>query len=212
MYINLCSLFSDFTHILCVNHYVNLSTCQPVNQNMLFNNFIYTSTFTCNIEISYAFIYVDRYVNLSTGRPEYCRLGRPSRPVDQHAIFYYTTWGYLYWVIDTLYETKAKVLWVIYQQRRPSRCMSVHRFPPELHSPLPIPSHLTLLTPLVTFSSTLLKPSPPHPYAYPPLPPSHSLSAPTPSLPLLHLHRIPQMVKNVLFTLRSPQPTGPSFG
>ena len=26
MYINLCSLFNDFTHILCVDHYVNLST------------------------------------------------------------------------------------------------------------------------------------------------------------------------------------------
>ena len=29
MYINLCSLFSDFTHILCVNHYVDQLTGQP---------------------------------------------------------------------------------------------------------------------------------------------------------------------------------------
>ena len=29
----------------------SMSTCRPVDQNMLFSNFIYTSTSTCNIEI-----------------------------------------------------------------------------------------------------------------------------------------------------------------
>ena len=38
---------------------------------MLFSNFIYMSTFTCNIEIAYAFIYVDQYVDLLTSRSQY---------------------------------------------------------------------------------------------------------------------------------------------
>ena len=49
-----------------------LVNVDQVDQTILLNNFIYTSTFTCNLVISYAFIYVDQLMSTGlTNRPDY---------------------------------------------------------------------------------------------------------------------------------------------
>ena len=64
---------STFTYYF--NDFIYIFICRPLGQPVdlciLFSNFIYTSAFTCNLEISYAFIYVNRYVDLLTGQSQY---------------------------------------------------------------------------------------------------------------------------------------------
>ena len=62
-------------------------------------------TFTCNIEISYGFIYVDWYVNLLTGQSQYVDWVDQSTGMQ----FYITQYELAMWLVQTVmfcYQTK----------------------------------------------------------------------------------------------------------